>query len=807
MTWYHSLVGIMNVEIIKDNIQNKNFMMLFASAVFMCGILGCFYNSAIISGAIITTILTILLYLRIFDIKKIILFVMIFYAGFFLTFFKTQNYDSLVQYTPAKIELTGRITSIPKKNEYNKIKFILETNTVDKKELKAKTLVTISDAQNLKQPLNIGENISLSGNLRKPFTSTNPSQFDYSAYLRNFNIFTTLYAQPEDITILKSKTSYKWKFLGKLNETRNRILDTHSKYLKSPNLEILGGIVFGDDAISPPDYIKNSFINSGLLHILAASGMNVALIYTFWFFILRFLGVPFKPRVLSGILIIILYTLMTGLGASVIRAALMLIFVLIGKLIDRDAHSIALLSFVAALMLIYNPAYINDVSFQLSFMVTLGLLLSVNVISEKLPDIPDWIKVPIIIPIIAQIWVAPIQMFYFNSFSLYSIFANIATVSLLSIISFGGFLSSVISIFQPLADFTCFTFDFYLNILLNILVWISNFFANLKYCLLQTTHPSIIQIIIYYAMIVGATFLFKYNKFKQAFLTILTVSAILFITTVRPVSHNLEIIAFDVQNADSFLIKTPANKYFMIDTGKAPYQSGNSQAKIIMLKYLKDRGIKNLEGVIVTHFDNDHSGGTTEFITGTKVKTLYLNSTKTDTQTGADIYKAVRQNHQRYKIAQNNKEIYHEKDFKITTYKANITGKDESNGNSIITLVSYKNFDMLFMGDAGIEAFNQVKNNMPHDVEVLKVGHHGGPNVVDNDMLEYLKNRISLIPTGINYFGHPNKGTLDVLRNTEILRTDLLNSVKITSDGNSYKTYSYKEISSYICISDKIKLL
>ena len=64
----------MNVEIIKDNIQNKNFMMLFASAVFMCGILGCFYNSAIISGAIITTILTILLYLRIFDIKKIILF-------------------------------------------------------------------------------------------------------------------------------------------------------------------------------------------------------------------------------------------------------------------------------------------------------------------------------------------------------------------------------------------------------------------------------------------------------------------------------------------------------------------------------------------------------------------------------------------------------------------------------------------------------------------------------------------------------------------------------------------------------------
>ena len=95
------------------------------------------------------------------------------------------------------------------------------------------------------------------------------------------------------------------------------------------------------------------------------------------------------------------------------------------------------------------------------------------------------------------------------------------------------------------------------------------------------------------------------------------------------------------------------------------------------------------------------------------------------------------------------------------------------------------------MGDAGIEAFEQVKNNIPHKVEVLKVGHHGGPNVVNSDMLEHLNNQISLISTGINYFGHPNKGTLDILRNTEILRTDLLNSVKITSDGNTYKTYNY----------------
>ena len=162
------------------------------------------------------------------------------------------------------------------------------------KELDAKTFVTVTQAEKVSENLNIGEKVSMTGRLRKPFTSTNPSQFDYSSYLRNFNTFTSFYVTGNDVKILEDNPDLRWKFLRGLNNTRNRILKVHSKYLKSPNLEILGGIVFGDDAVSPPDYIKSSFVNSGLLHILAASGMNVAFIFSFWFVILKFLGVPYK---------------------------------------------------------------------------------------------------------------------------------------------------------------------------------------------------------------------------------------------------------------------------------------------------------------------------------------------------------------------------------------------------------------------------------------------------------------------------------------------------------------------------------
>lgn len=116
-------------------------------------------------------------------------------------------------------------------------------------------------------------------------------------------------------------------------------------------------------------------------------------------------------------------------------------------------------------MLIYNPAYLNNVSFQLSFLVTFGLITTATIFSQKLDKVPDWLKVPILIPLVAQIWIAPIQMFYFNTFSLYSIFANISTVCLLSVISFCGFVSSVISVITPLADITCRIFDFGLNYL------------------------------------------------------------------------------------------------------------------------------------------------------------------------------------------------------------------------------------------------------------------------------------------------------------------------------------------------------
>ena len=491
---------------------------------------------------------------------------------------------------------------------------------------------------------------------------------------------------------------------------------------------------------------------------------------------------------------VILYTLMTGLGPSVLRAALMLLFIQAGKLIDRDAHSVSLLSFVAFLMLLYNPAYLNDVGFQLSFIVTFGLLTTGMVIFNRLNslNLPEWLTGAVIIPVIAQIWVAPIQMFYFNTFSTYSILANILTVPFLSIISFGGFVSSILAAIQPVADFVCMVFDFVLKYALDAVVIISNYFAKLPDSLLQTTHPNIIQILIYYFIILLITVLIEIGLNKKIILTALSAVIILLISTINIPNNKLEIITFDVGNADAFLIKTPENKYFIIDTAKLSYKSSASTAKLVIAKYLKDRGIKNIEGMILTHFDLDHAGGAVDLMNELNIKNIYVNSFDKDTYTVNKIFNTIKEKNIKTHLAANNSEIYKENNLFIKTFIAGI--KDNDNENSIITLLSCKDFDMLFMGDAGIQAFERIKQDIPHNIEVLKAGHHGGRNVVNKSMLEHLNSKVSIISTGPNTFGHPNKSTLDILRNTLIYRTDRHNSIKITTRGQDFEIFTFDRL-------------
>ncbi len=780
--------------------HNKNILMFFTVLIYILALFGVLSNHLIFVTAFLFSLFLAGVIKNLFSPKIIFVWTLVFLVGVFNTFIRLKQTDELLNIAPVNSTITGKIISIPKGNE--KVKFFFKVNQIEydgliKKFNDEKVLVSLDT----NEKLNIYDSYKIRGRLSVPFKAGNPSQFDYGNYLRNFNTYAVFYGHNpynmRDLDVpcydkIESDKNFLEKSLQKINNYRENILSVHAKYLLSPYLEILGGIVFGDDAVAPPENIRQSFINSGLLHILAASGMNVAFIYAFFFFILRILKVNFKLNIIICMLAVLTYVMMTGLGASVLRAAFMLLFVLVGKIIDRDANNISLLSFVAFLMLLYNPMYINDVGFQLSFIVTFGLLVMTPYLIKSKYGIVNWLASTIFIPVFAQLWVIPIQIFYFNNISIYSIFANIMSVPILSVISFGGFISSLLSLINPIADFVCKIFDFILSPLLKILVQISNYWGSLPHASLQTTHPSVIQILLYYAILLNLIWLWDKeirDKWKNTLIKTLPVLfMILFISMINLPNKNLEITAFDVGNADSFLLKTPDNKYIMIDTGKSGYNGGKSQAEIIMLKYFKDTGIKNLDKIIVTHFDNDHSGGAVDLMNGLNVKDLYVNSL--NHPSAKLIYKTAKTRGVNIIEAENGQSVLDENGVKIVNFiNKGIKGIGD-NESSIVTLLTYKDFSMLFTGDAGIETFNNLKTHLPQNITVLKVGHHGAPGVVDKQMADYLNPKYSIVSTGENKFGHPSVYTLSMLRNSKILRTDINNSVKIIVN-NDTQVYCY----------------
>ena len=140
--------------------------------------------------------------------------------------------------------------------------------------------------------------------------------------------------------------------------------------------------------------------------------------------------------------------------------------------------------------------------------------------------------------------------------------------------------------------------------------------------------------------------------------------------------------------------------------------------------------------------------------------------------------------------------LYTEPDFEIRTFKANI--KNNDNESSIITLVKYKDFIMLFMGDAGLISYNTLKNQLPKDVSILKLGHHGAKGTIDKNMLQELNPKYVLISNAHNDFNHPHVITQNVLRKSKVLRTDINNSIKVSVSKKGSQIYYFdKELKSY----------
>jgi len=262
--------------------------------------------------------------------------------------------------------------------------------------------------------------------------------FNYRGYLAKDAIYRIM-AFPEVEIVRSSSTP-----IGALLQLKRTYLDSLKRMLQEPFAALAGGITVGERR-SLGEKLTEDFRATGLIHIIVLSGYNIAIIVIAISALLMFL--PPKPRYISAIVVIILFTLLVGASATVVRAAIMGSIGAIGAMTGRSYSALHALMFAVLAMLLWNPyLLVFDPSFQLSVMATLGLLFGVPLLVPYLTRIPNKFKLRELTAatISTQIAVYPLLMYMMGEVSLVALPVNLLVLPIIPIAMLFVFLTGVL---------------------------------------------------------------------------------------------------------------------------------------------------------------------------------------------------------------------------------------------------------------------------------------------------------------------------------------------------------------------------
>ena len=286
--------------------------------------------------------------------------------------------------------------------------------------------------------LHNGQLIKAKGQLYPPQEALNPNGFDFKAYLTQRNTFAGFVA--EELRFHESEPWGLWRL-------RQRIVRTQLRALGSPLGQLVSAMALGRKAVDLPADIQELFSRVGLAHTIAASGFHVSLLLGTVLALLR--SRPDRAKVFVGGIVLIGYVTLTGLQASVVRAALMGAAALIGLATSRKIIPSGALLIAVTLMLLFNPNWIWDIGFQLSVVATWGLIVTVPAITKRLNWLPVTLAGLVAVPLAATLWTLPLMLYHFNVISGLSIGLNVIATPLVTLISLGGIGSSALALVWP----------------------------------------------------------------------------------------------------------------------------------------------------------------------------------------------------------------------------------------------------------------------------------------------------------------------------------------------------------------------
>ena len=492
--------------------------------------------------------------------------------------------------------LQGTIAERLKPNAFSE-KYYFKISKIDEKAVFGKILLMVPKKVLPKQ-FHAGEKITIVTALQPITKSSNPYQFDYAAYLERQQIYHQLYLKSGNY--IPNGTVHNFDYY--VERYRNILLNSFSIHHFSPETDnIIRALLLGQRQDMDIETSEN-YTNAGVIHILAISGLHIAILYAMLLFLLKPLQRFRNGKLLQFVCILGFlwgFAILSGLSASVVRSVVMFSFVSFGLYLNKSGNIYNILTVSMLVMLLFQPDFIFDVGFQLSYIAVFAIVWLQPFYKSVKPSrykIVNYFVDVLVISFVAQLGVLPLSLYYFNQLPLLFFLANLVVIPLSSFILILGIIVLVFNFIAPaLAIVLGKLLSVSIEIMNEYIAWIASF----KEFVIKDIPFSFTLLLASYLTLIGCILWLYEKQFSRLVFFLLTAIALQLslLSTFSETKKENEFVIFN--NKKSTLITEKNNQTILVYTNDSLPQQNKNLIAYNRGKFNRQIEIRPLQNVLV----------------------------------------------------------------------------------------------------------------------------------------------------------------------------------------------------------------
>ena len=652
-----------------------------------------------------------------------------------------------------------------------------------------------------------GASVRVSGTLEQPELPGNPGQFNAREYYACQKIYYCMWG--DSLELVKLPDFRLWEDMARLRES---LTARTAELVPARTAGILAAMLWGDKSLLEEESSLN-FQFGGMIHILSISGSHITILGLGIFRLARRILRRQLPAAATAAAGMGLYCLFAGAQAATVRAYIMFAAGLGARLLGRSYDMICALSLSGILILLENPGYLFYSGFQLSFMAVLGIATAVPAARALLPEqegfrpgrlpkaVRRWAETLISCGVIWFVTL-PLSAFWFYEIPLWGVWVNLLLLPLMEPVMILGLAGSAAGLLWPgLGKWLLFCPARILEFSEKAMSFLRLLPGGLWIC----GQPSVRQTgAVLSGMALTVFYLGRKTRGKKNLAKKRAAAAVMAVLLwaalfVRP-PEEFSITALDVGQGDCLVLET-GRASFLVDGGSS---SEEQAGRYRILPYLKQQGIRRVEGIFITHPDQDHTNGILEILeakarretqlsVGNLLLPEWMRGTREEKELTAAAGRAdipvrylkagdqIRSGDCRIEV------LYPKGGMEVT--------EGEENSASLVLGVHYRSFDALLTGDLEGDGEEALLGRLG-SYEYLKVAHHGSKNSTGQAFLKMIKPEICVISAPEHsVYGHPHPEVLERIKEEggRVFVTAACGAVKVSVSGEKIRVETWKK--------------